>query len=269
MRNQHSPRLSFTSLLRKHVRYGESTGVLGTLIEGRDRVVPGTVLRMKPSQAEDDEQSDGGVGLGRTLALSDGVFAIAMTLLAFQIKLPAHLDGNGDGLARALGSIADEYYVYLLSFSVIGLLWLAHHRTFGKIHHADELLMGLNLLFLMTVAALPFPSAVLGQYGNQRAAVIVYASAMAIASGLLTALHVVVLRRGLMAPSVTAEVLRRGTWRSVSMAVVFALSIPVAIVAPKVAPFVWLGTFVLRVVFPISPRRRRRHETTPPAGVEP
>lgn len=215
---------------------------------------------------EDDEHSERGVDLGRTLALSDGVFAIAMTLLAFQIKPPSDVSGDGAGLARALGHMADSYYVYALSFAVIGLLWLAHHRTFARIDHADDLLMGLNLVFLMTVAALPFPSAILGDYGNQRSAVILYAAAMAVAGALLTFLNLVVPRHGLMAPTTTVQLMRRGIWLSGSMAAIFALSIPVAVVAPTVAPYMWLGAFVVRVGVR---RYLNRRDQLPPPPVEP
>src|ERR1700683_4246692 len=125
---------------------------------------------MRTPMDEDDER--GGASsrsLGRTLALSDGIFAIAMTLLAFQIQ-PKDLNAKlvaTNHLAEALGKIGDQYFVFFLSFAVIGLLWLAHHRLFNRIGRADETLMTVNLLFLMTIAALPFPSALLGQYGSQ------------------------------------------------------------------------------------------------------
>lgn len=189
---------------------------------------------------EDDERGGGGVGLGRTLALSDGIFAIAMTLLAFQIQLPTLGAGNGHSLSTALGRQGDSYFVYVLSFAVIGRLWLAHHRLFTHVERADEALMAVNLVFLMAVAALPFPSAVLGRYGGQAIAVVLYASLMAAAGYLLTALTLVARRRRLLTPAATAEGIRRGLWRSGSMAAIFTLSIPIGVVAPAVAPFTWL-----------------------------
>ncbi|MDQ6614427.1 MAG: TMEM175 family protein [Actinomycetota bacterium] len=195
---------------------------------------------------EDDERGDGGVGLGRMLALSDGIFAIAMTLLAFQIQ-PPDLHGNDvHRLARALGHLGDRYYVYVLSFSVIGGFWLAHHRLFRHVERADEALMLINLVFLMIVAALPFPSAVLGRYGGQRAAVVLYASTMTFAGILMLALTVVAERRRLLAPTTTAAGIRRGIWRAGTMAGVFALSIPIAIAAPSVAPYSWIAILPLR-----------------------
>jgi uncharacterized membrane protein len=134
---------------------------------------------------EDDEGGGEGLALGRTLALSDGIFAIAMTLLAFQIQPPDLHGSEIHHLASVLGALGNRYFVYVLSFAVIGTLWLAHHRIFRNVRRADEALMSLNVLFLMAVAALPFPSAVMGLYGSQRTAVVLYASSMAVAGSLL------------------------------------------------------------------------------------
>ena len=149
---------------------------------------------------EDDEEAGGGIALGRTLALSDGIFAIAMTLLAFQIQ-PPDLHGNEvHHLASALGSLGSSYFVYVLSFAVIGSLWLAHHRIFRHVRRADEVLMSLNVLFLMAIAAMPFPSAVMGRYGSERTAVVLYASSMAVAGSLLGALLLLARQRRLLTP---------------------------------------------------------------------
>src|SRR3984893_488586 len=115
---------------------------------------------------EDDEGGGEGLALGRTLALSDGIFAVAMTLLAFQIQPPDLHGSEIHHLASALGSLGSRYFVYVLSFAVIGTLWLAHHRTFSHVRRADEALMSLNVAFLMAIAALPFPSAVMGLDGG-------------------------------------------------------------------------------------------------------
>lgn len=197
---------------------------------------------------EDDEQGTGGVGLGRTLALSDGVFAIAMTLLAFQIQ-PPDLQGYAvHHLAAALGHLGSRFFVYGLSFMVIGILWLAHHRLFNHLVRADEPLMFLNLLFLMIVAGLPFPSSLLGRYGTEATAVVVYALSMAVAGSLLTGLLLLARRRRLLSAATTPEGMRIGILNSASMVAVFALSVPVAVASPTAAQFSWLLILPLRVV---------------------
>ncbi len=202
---------------------------------------------------EDDERGGDGVSLGRTLALSDGIFAIAMTLAAFQIQAPAV--SAGKDLAGTLGRLSDDYIAYFITFAVIGLLWLAHHRLFRNIERADEPLMLLNLVFLLIVAALPFPSAVLGRFGDQAVAVVLYASAMAAAGLLLAALTLVAHHRRLFVVD-SPDQLGVALWRSGSMSALFLASIPVALVDPRSAPFVWILVFPLR--FADSSRRRRR-----------
>lgn len=196
--------------------------------------------------SEDDEGATASLGLNRTLALSDGVFAIAMTLLAFQLQPPDLRGPQLHHLARALGAMGDRYYVYLLSFMVIGGVWLAHHRLFVHVRQVDEFLMLGNVVFLVTVAVLLFPTAVLGRYGNQPTAIALYAAVMALTGSLLTLLMLAARHRGLLSAAASGAKLRASLWRSVSMVVVFGLSIPVAFIAPRVAPFTWLTLFVLR-----------------------
>ena len=196
---------------------------------------------------EDDEGGGGGIALSRTLALSDGIFAIAMTLLAFQIQPPDLHGSEVHHLASALGALGNRYFVYVLSFAVIGTLWLAHHRIFRNVRRADEALMSLNVLFLMAVAALPFPSAVMGLYGSEPAAVVLYAASIAVAGSLLGALLILARHRRLLGPE-SHEGVVAGLWNSASTVVVFTLSIPVALVAPTVAPYTWLVVIPLRLV---------------------
>jgi len=196
---------------------------------------------------EDDERDGGGIALGRTLALSDGIFAIAMTLLAFQIQPPDLHGSEVHHLASALGALGNRYFVYVLSFAVIGLMWLAHHRTFRHIRRADEVLMSLNVVFLMAIAALPFPSAVMGLYGSEPAAVVLYAASIAVAGSLLGALLLLARHRRLLGPE-SHEGVVLGLWNTSSVVGVFLISIPVALVAPGVAPYVWLLVLPLRIL---------------------
>src|ERR1700730_1244031 len=197
---------------------------------------------------EDDEGGGEGLALGRTLALSDGIFAIAMTLLAFQIQPPDLHGSEIHHLASVLGALGNRYFVYVLSFAVIGTLWLAHHRIFRNVRRADEALMSLNVLFLMAVAALPFPSSVMGLYGSERAAVVLYASSMAVAGSLQGALLLLARRRRLLTPEATREGMVASLWSPAATVAVFTLSIPVALAAPTVAPYTWLVVIPLRLV---------------------
>ncbi|MFD5462840.1 TMEM175 family protein [Kitasatospora sp. NPDC127059] len=98
---------------------------------------------------------------GRIEAFSDGVFAIAITLLVLEIKIPqAH---GAAELWRALGAQWPSYFAYVVSFLVIGVVWVNHHALFAHLATVDRTLMFLNLLLLMLISVLPFPTAVVAQ----------------------------------------------------------------------------------------------------------
>ena len=100
---------------------------------------------------------------GRIEAFSDGVFAIAITLLVIEIGVP-HVEGAGTTLFGALIEQWPSYLGYAISFLQIGVIWANHHNRFRFIARSDHLLLFLNILFLMCVAFIPFPTAVLAEY---------------------------------------------------------------------------------------------------------
>jgi len=98
----------------------------------------------------------------RIEALSDGVFAIAITLLIIEIGVP-HAEA-GHGLGEALRELWPSYVGYALSFLTIGVMWLNHHEIFKDIERSDHTLKVLNLLLLLCISFVPFPTAVLAEY---------------------------------------------------------------------------------------------------------
>jgi len=110
----------------------------------------------------------------RIEAFSDGVFSIAITLLILEIKIPAAGSGN---LSVQLLRQWPSYFAFVFSFAFIGIMWINHHRLFSHIKRSDNGLLFLNLLLLLGVCAVPFPTAVLAQHlgqSDQRAAAILY-----------------------------------------------------------------------------------------------
>ncbi len=97
----------------------------------------------------------------RTEAFSDGVFAIAATLLVLELEVP-HVEPGG--LSDALLERWPSYATYVVSFLTIGIIWVNHHAVMERIKSVDRLLLFLNLVFLMAVAAIPFPTALLADY---------------------------------------------------------------------------------------------------------
>lgn len=101
----------------------------------------------------------------RLEAFSDGVFAIAITLLVLDIKVPP----SGVAVGRALLNLWPSYLAYAVSFIVIGAIWINHHAMFERVTRTDQMFLLLNILFLMLIAFLPFPTAVLAQALHDRA----------------------------------------------------------------------------------------------------
>ena len=117
----------------------------------------------------------------RVEAFSDGVFAIAITLLVLEIKVPPpHLTGHGGTLFQALLDLWPSYIGYLISFVTIGIMWVNHHSMFVLIRRTDRYFLLLSVVFLMFIAFLPFPTALLAEYltepKGRRLAVAVYSA---------------------------------------------------------------------------------------------
>jgi uncharacterized membrane protein len=123
----------------------------------------------------------------RLEACSDGVFAIAITLLVLDIKLP---EGNALGLAQALREALPRIAAYVMSFAIIGLYWISHHRSFELIGKVDGAVFWINLLLLLIVSFIPFPTALLGRYPNEALPIIIYGLTLiacnAVGLGLMT-----------------------------------------------------------------------------------
>jgi len=98
----------------------------------------------------------------RLEAFSDGVFAIAITLLVLQIAVP-HVE-HDESLAHALVRLWPSYFGYAVSFLTIGVMWINHHHMFKDIVRVDHTVLVLNLLLLLGVAFVPFPTAVVAEY---------------------------------------------------------------------------------------------------------
>ena len=188
--------------------------------------------------AHSDER---GRGLDRAITFSDGVFAIAITLLVLSFRLPqvaAH--GADSHLLDALTDESGTFVGFVVSFYVIARFWMTHHRLSIWLRHVDSTFVALNLVFLASVVFLPFPTEVLGVYGNTRTAVVFYGLAMTVTGVLSTAVWQYASSRGLMDQRLTPA-WRRGVWvRGLSVPVVFASSIPIAFVSTSAAQYWWI-----------------------------
>jgi uncharacterized membrane protein len=116
-----------------------------------------------------------GLSISRIEAFADGVFAIVITLLILDIRVP-QVQGEpvGPQLLHELINMWPKYLAYAMSFIIVGVYWVGHHAQFRFIRHANRTLLWINILFLMCVAFVPFSAALIGEYRHEQIAVIIY-----------------------------------------------------------------------------------------------
>jgi uncharacterized membrane protein len=204
----------------------------------------------------------------RIEAFSDGVFAIAITLLVIEIGVP-HLGDEPEG-TTLFGALIEQwpsYLGYVISFLQIGVIWANHHNRFRFIARSDHVLLFLNILFLMCVAFIPFPTALLAEYlqGAERAtAGAVYAGTLAVTAILFTILWVYAAANyRLIDRNLDPSLLRAMTRRYVAGMVAYLLTFLIAFVNVT-ASLVLIVILALLFVLPEPgertkpPRRLRR-----------
>lgn len=213
-----------------------------------------------------------GLTAGRVEAFSDAVLAIAITLLVLQLGA-----GSGPGsLAHRLGEQWPRYVAYLLSFLNIGIVWLNHHSIFSRLRAVDHGLVLLNLLLLLVVSVLPFPTSVLGEalqrgdFADQRTAALLYAGNFLLASSAFCALWLWASRgRRLIRDDMCDEAIRLRTFRMVLAVPAFSVPFFVAIWSPIAAVAIdgsimitflisdgWLERRISTLNFALAQRRR-------------
>jgi len=179
----------------------------------------------------------------RLLALSDGVVAIAITLLVLQLNVPSPAKladpNSASELAVQLGHGADRLVSYVISFYVIAQFWLVHHRVFSRITGQQEGLAWWNFAFLFTVTIVPFTSDLLGEFSANPLAVDIFAVNLLLAV-VATQLTVIYGRRRDLVTAETAQETRAAQYRVAASVLVIALSIGIAWVNPNAAKYFWL-----------------------------
>ncbi|MDP4199551.1 MAG: TMEM175 family protein [Bacteroidota bacterium] len=190
----------------------------------------------------------------RVEAFSDGVFTIAMTLLVLEIEVPRGVLDNGQ-LIRNLLAEWPKFAAYLTSFSTIGMLWMSHHYLFKHIERSDNLLFYTNLLLLLLVTFVPFPTALLAEYlgssGETTAAVLYAATFFAISLAFLLLWQHAAHKRRLISESVEQSVVR-GVTRSYRSRPIFRFAL--LLLAFVNAYVSLILTFALAVLFAIPPK---------------
>ena len=189
--------------------------------------------------------------LDRIVFFSDAVFAIAVTLLVLSIEVP-HVPENlvDEALPSQLLDLWRNLLSYVISFLVIFSYWTVHHSIFSIIRGYDLKLLWLNGLFLMAVAFLPFPSALLGEYGDQQLVVAIYAGSMAITRLLLSAVWwYVSMGHRLIDSDFDPGLIKAHHVRGAVIPLIFLLSIGISFFSVRAAIYSWVllafGNFVV------------------------
>ncbi len=199
----------------------------------------------------DTQSADSKQGLDRIVFFSDAVFAIAITLLALELHVPEMpIEDVAAQMPHQLVAMAPKIVSFMLSFLIIGSYWVAHHRDFQHIRRFDRRLIWINLLLLMFVAFLPFPTAMLGSYPAQQFTVTLYAGCLALMGFVRAWLWWYASRNyRLIDRELDSHAIARLNRRGLIAPLIFLFSILVAVFNPLVAMWCWglVGlTFALR-----------------------
>ena len=195
-------------------------------------------------------EENGSRELDRLIFFYDAVFAIVMTLLVLDIRVP---DVPSDVAVQEVPGLVVELWPkilsYVLSFLVIGLYWIGHHQTFRYVRSYDRTLLWLNLVFLLSISFIPFPTDLLGEYGQLRFAVIFYAASLGLARLLLALVWWYIVS----GPIRTSDDLDPGLanfhfLRSLAIPAIFFLSNGIAFFSPNAAVASWVLLIVADTV---------------------
>jgi uncharacterized membrane protein len=182
--------------------------------------------------------------VGRIAAFSDGVFAIAITLLALQLDIPSGIDVD---VWTELGGLQSSFVSFAISFAVIGSYWVAHHRLFSVLERYDRRLIWLNLLSLFFIVLMPFTTSLVGEHGNVPVSVVVYAVSIALAGFANTGMAAYALAgHRLCAPEVDENMTKYYIWRGLVIALVFLASLALLPLGTQVVEASWLSLIVIQ-----------------------
>ncbi|MBK8304609.1 MAG: DUF1211 domain-containing protein [Chloracidobacterium sp.] len=179
----------------------------------------------------------------RIVFFSDALFAIAITLLIIEIKVPhlEHDTASPRDFIIALARLIPNFIGYFFSFLVIGAYWVGHHKVYGMIVDWNYGLIWRNVFFLMTIAFMPFASAFFSEYFTELVPLIVYALTFSLAGILEIVQFRYAFRNGLMDPDAKAEDVSHIAWRMAVLHVAGLVAIAIAVIAkPMFAGFAFM-----------------------------
>ena len=202
-----------------------------------------TKLLISKMQAPKHNESRLDFQIDRISFFSDGVFAIAITLLIIEIKVPVIEHATNEELMNSLSEMSLKFIGFLISFAIVGHYWSVHHRIFGYIKKYNSPLLWLNLGFLCSVVLLPFSSGLLGEYSSDlhlSVPYIVYVINICL-TGLMNCwlwLYISNPKKQFLTHIVSNARIRLGLYRSLIIPIVFIISLVVFYINPFISRFI-------------------------------
>ncbi len=182
------------------------------------------------------DEPETGLSFERVVFFSDAVFAIVITLLVLELKVPHLTEHTESALRHALFELLPRVAGFVVSFLIVGLMWIEHHRIFRYIADYDTGLLWRNLLLLLCISFVPFPTALFSENFWSRMAFILYTASF---GGVATAKLLIwrhAAARNLLKPEVTPELERRIARRSLAVPIACAIAIALSFISILLAP---------------------------------
>jgi uncharacterized membrane protein len=180
---------------------------------------------------------------GRIVAFTDGVMAVAITLLVLNLEVP---DVRADELDEALRELDGSFLAYVLTFALVGRFWVIHHNLFETLERFDGWMMVLNLFFLMLIALMPFGMDLVDSYPDTSIAIATFAVILSLTSLTHWTMTEHSLRSDFVHAQRVSDTRPFGSIVSLGVPIVFLMSVPVAFVSPLAAELMWASTIVMR-----------------------
>ena len=177
---------------------------------------------------------------GRFDAFTDGVFAVAITLMVLEFRVPELKHGSDAEMRAFIGGLGGPFLTYALSFATVGLIWLNHHATFAPVKRVDRTTNALNIVLLAAVCFVPFPTALLSRYGPLPSATALYGATFTAMSIAYFAVWQYAVRSDRDAPPVSRSVMLAGGIGTFF----YSAGTAIAFVAPKVSIAIFVGITV-------------------------
>jgi uncharacterized membrane protein len=200
-----------------------------------------------------------GMNKARLESFSDGVFAFAITLLVLSIPIPDIKSADNQLLTTALLRAVPQLIPYVTSFATIGIIWLNHHAMFHEVEKVEHTTLTLNLLLLLVVAFIPYPTGVIGRYGALRSGVVLYGATFTAGGLAFSALWFDIRRKRLSRKRDDDARIRSTTVRNLIGPVIYPLATALAFLAPKTS----LGIFFGLAAFYFLPGLQQRGNEEP------